>query len=614
MVAGNARTTGAVNLGANGSAHRNTAGKHLHLVRYQALFGSLGVYHLEHCLVAHQMAGVSNLATHLGIERGDVQDDLGLVASSNLGNAGAVLHQSGDLGIGGKARIADEFGSTQFFQQLGVDAAVGAPSGLGVFDVCGAGTFALLFHAAGELFLVDAETALFADLLGDLHRETVGIVQDEGGGAGKHAALKFGKRFVKVRLALTKGGAEALFLGVYRALDKLFVLHELGVHIAHELDDLVDVVLQERALDAKGMPLHNRTAKQAAQDVAAAFVGGQDAVGDHERHRTAMIGHDAKAGVQRAALAVLLAAQGFAHGHQAAQHVRVVVVGNALHDGRDALKAHAGIDVLGLQRRQRAVFLTVVLSEHAIPVLKITVAVAAGLAVGAAAANLGALVEVDLGARAARAGGAGAPEVVFLAQLGDMALGNAQALPDLDGLVVVLEHGEVELFGGQAQNLSRELVGPCAHLALEVLAEAEVAQHLEEAEVTGIADVLDVVGAHALLNRGGSDIALVQLFLMKEIGLELHHAGTGKKQRGIVGDERRGRHALAALFLEELQVLLTDFSSSHVLHAVVVLFGLRVSALMQKPILSFSLVQTMVRYVGSRKATRCIDQRIGFAL
>ena len=109
-----------------------------------------------------------------------------------------------------------------------------------------------------------------------------------------------------------------------------------------------------------------------------------------------MVGHDAQAQVGGLVLAVLDAGQALAHTDQAAKHVGVVVVRDALHDGRHALKAHAGIDVLGLKRGQHAIFLAVVLGEHAVPVLQEAVAIAARLAVGAAAADLLAHVKVDL--------------------------------------------------------------------------------------------------------------------------------------------------------------------------------------------------------------------------
>ena len=78
---------------------------------------------------------------------------------------------------------------------------------------------------------------------------------------------------------------------------------------------------------------------------------------------------------------------------------------------------------------------------------------------------------------------------------------------------------------------------------LEVVAEAEVAQHLEEGVVAiGEAHVLKVVvlaaGAHALLRRGRA--VVVALLDAEEDVLELVHAGVGEQQRGVVRRHERG--------------------------------------------------------------------------
>ena len=290
-----------------------------------------------------------------------------------------------------------------------------------------------------------------------------------------------------------------------------------------------------------------------------------------------MIGHDAKRQVNLRLLlgqgagnhvaVVLLAGQTLADTHETAQHVGFVVGLNALQNGRGALEAQARVDVLRGKRGQRAVFLPVVLGEHAVPVLQEPVAVASGRAHRTAAAELGALVVVQLGARATRTRGTRAPEVVVFTQAADMALGNAERFPNLDGLVVVFEHGEVQLLDRQLEHLGGELQRPSAHLLLEVLPEAEVAHHLEEAQVApGRTNDVDVAGTHAFLHRGGADVVGVEFLHMQEIRLELDHAGAREQKRRVVGNERGRRHALAALLLEELQVLLADFRSGHIVH------------------------------------------------
>jgi len=48
--------------------------------------------------------------------------------------------------------------------------------------------------------------------------------------------------------------------------------------------------------------------------------------------------------------------------------------------------------------------------------------------------------------------------------------------------------------------------------------------------VASITDIVDVVGAYALLSGGSANVAAIKLLLMKEVGLELNHASAGKQQ------------------------------------------------------------------------------------
>ena len=365
-------------------------------------------------------------------------------------------------------------------------------------------------------------------------------------------------------LAGVERGAEALLLGADDAVDQGVALHDRGVVLAHELADLVDVGGEELALDAHEAAVVDRAAQQAAQDVAAALVGGQDAVADHERDGARVVGHDAQGAVAGGVVAVGAAGEPHAHADQGPEQVAVIVGALVLHDGGDALEAHAGVDVAVRQLRHGAVLLAVILREDEVPELEEAVAVvAAGAAVLAAAAELLALVEVDLRARAAGAGGAGGPEVVVGAEAGDVVVGDALLVPELDGLVVVLEDGHVEALGGKAQVLRAgdEVIGPLDGVLLGVAAKGEVAEHLEEREVRGVADVVDVVGAQALLAGARADLGHGLLALV--VLLELVHARVGEQQRRVVRDERGRGIELAALALEEAEEVLADLRGGH---------------------------------------------------
>ena len=123
-------------------------------------------------------------------------------------------------------------------------------------------------------------------------------------------------------------------------------------------------------------------------------------------------------------------------------------------------------------------------------------------------------------------------------------------LPQVEGLIVVDIDGRRQLVLGQAEFLGDQVPGELDGAVLEIVAEREVAEHLEEGVVArGVADIVEVVvlaaGAHAFL-RG--DRALVGPLLQAgEDVLELHHAGVGEHQGRVVArHERRRRHDLVA--------------------------------------------------------------------
>ena len=104
--------------------------------------------------------------------------------------------------------------------------------------------------------------------------------------------LALREQVVELAQALLERAAEPLLLGDDPLEDVLALGLELGVGLAHRLDDRVDVARQERVLHPGAVPLLDRAAHDAAQDVAAVLVGGHDAVGDEERHAARVVGED----------------------------------------------------------------------------------------------------------------------------------------------------------------------------------------------------------------------------------------------------------------------------------------------------------------------------------
>ena len=275
-----------------------------------------------------------------------------------------------------------------------------------------------------------------------------------------------------------------------------------------------------------------------------------------------MIRHDAQREIGELVAAVAATAQPFAHLDETVQDVGIEVRAHALHDGGHALEAQARVDVLLLEGNHRAVFLTVELREDEVPVLEEAVAIATGLAVGAAAPDILSLIVVELRARTAGTGGASGPEVVVLSQAGDVVLGNAQRTPHVVGLVVLGKDGKVQAVERQLKLLGDELKGPSASLLLGDAAKREVAEHLEERQVTAVlADAIDVIGADALLAGDRADLLHGLLALV--VLLKLVHAGVGKQQRRIVGDEGRRRIELKTALLKEVEELRANLGRSH---------------------------------------------------
>ena len=141
-------------------------------------------------------------------------------------------------------------------------------------------------------------------------------------------------------------------------------------------------------------------------------------------------------------------------------------------------------------------------------------------------------------------------------------------LPELLGFVVFAEDGDVELVLRQAVILGDQVPGELDGVGFEVIAEGEIAQHLEESVVAaGVADIFEIVvlAARADAFLGGGGAGVVALFESQEDFLELVHAGVGEQQRGVVGGEQRGTaHDAMAAGVEEVEKALPDVVTCHV--------------------------------------------------
>jgi hypothetical protein len=119
-------------------------------------------------------------------------------------------------------------------------------------------------------------------------------------------------------------------------------------------------------------------------------------------------------------------------------------------------------------------------------------------------------------------------------------------VPDVDRLVVVLVDGRpdevaVEAVAALVDRLGRQVPGELDRAFLEVVPEGEIAVHLEERAVpAGLADLVDVRGAQALLDAGRARER--RRALPQEVRDELHHAGVDEQQVRVVDcGQRRAR-------------------------------------------------------------------------
>ncbi|MPM72422.1 hypothetical protein SDC9_119398 [bioreactor metagenome] len=266
-----------------------------------------------------------------------------------------------------------------------------------------------------------------------------------------------------------------------------------------------------------------------------------------------MVGDDLDRHISLRVLSVLDVDEFAGFVHDRTEKVRLKIVGDALNDRRQPFEAHAGVYIFMGQRREVAGLVAVILHKDKVPYLKIAVAVAADRAGRFAAGKLLALVIDYLRAGAAGADRAGGPEVVIRAEAEDALLRQPDLfVPDIESLVVVKIDRRVEAVRVEADALGEKFPGPGDDLGLEVVAEAEVAQHLEECMMARRAsDVLDVVRAHALLR--GRRARHLRRLQTEEIRLERHHARYRKKEGRVVRHQRKAVIPFASLFLKKFQ-------------------------------------------------------------
>ena len=430
----------------------------------------------------------------------------------------------------------------------------------------GARARSLPCHERVEAVFVDGHVALARKLSRELERESVGVVKPEGVLAGDTAVAPDEYVLEEPHARAERAREALLFVGQDRT-NLIAVLGKICVDGGHQIDHDASELRHEWRLESQSRAVLYRSAYDSTQHVAAPLVRRRDAVAGEDGHRTAMVGEHA----MRLGCLARRAVGGSALGRHPAddrlEAVGVVDRADFLQDRGASLQPEAGVDVLRRQRGQRSILVQVELHEHEVPELEEPIAVAARPAGGLVAAKLDAQIEVHLGARPARPDGPGLPEVLAARQPSDSIGRNADLLPLLDRHLVLAEPqlgiaGEdrgPEALRRQLHVLGDELPRELDRALFEIVTEREVAEHLEERQMTGgQTDRVDVGGAEALLRRRQT-IARGTLGA-QEVGLQRLHPSRREQHGRIVRrrNERRRRLPQVAVTLEKREKALAQ--------------------------------------------------------
>jgi hypothetical protein len=404
-----------------------------------------------------------------------------------------------------------------------------------------AGALALGGHEFTEHRNVHVQALFGRGLNGEIDREPERIVQGEGvvtGQGGLAGVPGPGCRTGQHRCPLGQGPQEAVLFGICGAADPVPIPLELRIGGLHRILRGGQEFGHDVLVNPEEPHRPDHATHQAAQHVPAALVRGGHSVADQHQGGADVIGHHAESHVRLGIAAVCAPGEFLGLGDNGKNLVDLVEVARALEEVGDTFETHPGVDVLlGEFTQDFEILLAGAaaafhLHEHEVPDLQEPVLVHDRSAIGP---KLGSPVHVDLRTGSGRSGLSRGPEVILHAAPLDAFGGESRhAAPQACRLVVPLVHRHPDGIGIESEEPVRlrsghQLPRVGDSTFLEVVAEGEVAVHLEERAMPGgLADFVDVEGAHALLDRCGPWPRRCDL--SEHVGDEGHHPGHGEQQ------------------------------------------------------------------------------------
>src|SRR5712692_1381261 len=181
--------------------------------------------------LARKNSVVADLAAALAVERRLIEDHRTRLALLERADFLAIAHECRDHALGTLGFVAEKLAGAGFFAQrkphrLGGGVARARPGG--------ARLFALALHRARERLRVDLDAARPERVLGEIERKAVGVVELEGGLAGKlrPACNAFALLFEQSEPARERF-AKPRLLQLQRLADQRLGAHEFGIGLAH---------------------------------------------------------------------------------------------------------------------------------------------------------------------------------------------------------------------------------------------------------------------------------------------------------------------------------------------------------------------------------------------